>query len=147
MGNILEYIDWRGDLSFEQDAFSEVDALILSTVAYVELDRIVSERPEEQILLKDAFEEFHSHLHDPKYRNLGRIIPDEVLVLFEKMSRSRRYASLRMSGYVNHVDEQSQEQFAAVIFQNELGEIFLVYRGRMIPLWAGKRILILPIWM
>lgn len=129
MGNILDYIDWRGDLSFVQDSFSEADALILSTVAYVELLHIVSEKPEEQTLLKDAFEEFHSHLHDPQYRNLGLIIPDEVLVLFEKMSGSRRYASLRMSGYINHVDEASQEQFAAVIFQNELDEIFLVYRG------------------
>lgn len=129
MGNILDFIDWRGDLTFSQDPFCEVDAAILSMVCYVELDRIVSESLTEQTLLKDAFEEFHSHLHDPKYRNLGRIIPDEVLILFEKMSNCRRYASLRMSGYVNHVDEQSEEQFAAVTFQNDKGEIYIVYRG------------------
>lgn len=129
MGNILDFIDWRGDLTFEQDLFHEVDGVILSAVSYVELDRIVSEDPAEQILLKDAFEEFHSCLHDPKYRNLGKVIPDEVLILFEKMSKCRRYASLRMSGYVNHVDEQSEEQFAAVTFQNDAGEIYIVYRG------------------
>lgn len=129
MGNILEFIDWRGDLTFEQDPFHEVDGLILSAVSYVELDCIVSKEPEDQILLKDAFEEFQSYLHDPKYRNLGRVIPDEVLVLFEKMSKCKRYATLRMSGYVNHVDEQSEEQFAAVTFQNDGGEICIVYRG------------------
>lgn len=129
MGNILDFIDWRGDLTFSQDPFCEVDAAILSTVCYVELDKIVSESLTEQIMLKDAFEEFQSYLHDPKYRNLGRIIPDEVLVLFEKMSKCRRYASLRMSGYVNHVDEQSEEQFAAVTFQNHKGEIYIVFRG------------------
>lgn len=129
MGNILEFIDWRGDLTFAQDPFHEVDGLILSAVSYVELDRIVSEDIMEQILLRDAFEEFQSYLHDPKYRNLGRIIPDEVLVLFEKMSRCKRYATLRMSGYINHVDEQSEEQFAAVTFQNDMGEIYIVYRG------------------
>lgn len=129
MGNILDFIEWRGDLTFEQDGFHEVDGLILSAVSYVELDRIVSEDPAEQILLRDAFEEFQGFLNDPKYRNLGRIIPDEVLVLFEKMSKCRRYASLRMSGYVNHVDEQSEEQFSAVTFQNDLGEIYVVYRG------------------
>lgn len=129
MGNILDFIDWRGDLTFSQDSFHEVDGAILSTVCYVELDRIVSESLTEQILLKDAFEEFQSYLHDPKYRNLGRIIPDEVLVLFEKMSKCRRYSSLRMSGYVNHVDEQSEEQFAAVTFQNDKGDIYIVYRG------------------
>lgn len=129
MGNILDFIDWRGDLTFKQDSFHEVDGVILSAVSYVELDRIVSENPAEQILLWDAFEEFQSYLHNPKYRNLGRIIPDEVLILFEKMSKCRRYASLRMSGYVNHVDEQSEEQFAAVTFQNDEGEIYIVYRG------------------
>lgn len=129
MGNILDFIDWRGDLTFSRDSFQEVDVAILSTVCYVELDRIVSESLTEQILLKDAFEEFHSYLHDPKYRNLGRVIPDEVLVLFEKMSKSGRYASLRMSGYMNYVDEQSEEQFAAVTFQNDMGEIYIVYRG------------------
>lgn len=129
MGNILDFINWRGDLSFEQDPFHEVDALILSSVAYVELDRIISENPEEQILLCDAFEEFQGYLQDPKYHNLGRIIPDEVLVLFEKMAECKRYSSLKMSGYVNHIDEQSEEQFAAVTFQNENGEIYVVYRG------------------
>lgn len=129
MGNILDFIDWRGDLTFKQDPFHEVDAVILSAVSYVELDRIVSEDPAGQILLKDAYEEFHGFLHDSKYRKLGLVIPDEVLVLFEKMSKCQRYASLRMSGYVNHVDEQSEEQFAAVTFQNEEGEIYIVYRG------------------
>lgn len=129
MGNIFDFIDWRGDLTFEQDPFHEVDAAIFSAVSYVELDKIVSEDPVEQILLRDAFEEFQGCLHDPKYRNLGRVIPDEVLVLFGKMSKCKRYAGLRMSGYVNHVDEQSEEQFAAVTFQNDKGEIYIVYRG------------------
>ena len=30
---------------------------------------------------------------------------------------------------MNHVDEQSEEQFAAVTFQNDGGEIYIVYRG------------------
>lgn len=28
--NLMEYIKWRGDLTFEASAFNEVDALILS---------------------------------------------------------------------------------------------------------------------
>ena len=30
MGNILDYLDWRGDLTFEQSSFNEVDNLILA---------------------------------------------------------------------------------------------------------------------
>ena len=129
MGNIMDYIRWRGDLSFKAAPFNEVDAAIFATVAYVELDRIVPKEPDQHVLLKNAYEEFAGRLHDPKYRNLGRIIPDEVILLFEEMAKSKRYGSLWMSGYVNHIDEQGEEQFAAITFQNEKEDIYLVYRG------------------
>ena len=29
MGNIMDYLKWRGDLTFSQDAFNEVDNLLL----------------------------------------------------------------------------------------------------------------------
>ena len=34
MANIMDYMDWRGDLSFEADEFNEVDNLILAQLAY-----------------------------------------------------------------------------------------------------------------
>ena len=37
MGNITDYLKWRGDLTFEQDPFNEVDNLILAQLAYVDL--------------------------------------------------------------------------------------------------------------
>ena len=40
MGNILDYLDWRGDLTFEQSPFNEVDNLILACFSYIELDGI-----------------------------------------------------------------------------------------------------------
>ena len=35
MANIMDYMDWRGDLSFEADEFNEVDNLILAQLAYL----------------------------------------------------------------------------------------------------------------
>ena len=40
MANILDYIDWRGDLDLTQDPFNEVDSLILSTVSYIDFELI-----------------------------------------------------------------------------------------------------------
>ena len=129
MGNILDYIDWRGDLTFDKEPFGEVDALVFSTISYVEFDKIVSDEIQEQIVLKDAFEMLCGYMDDPKYRNLGLIIPEDVFVLFEKMAKSKRYASLRMSGYINRVDESSEGQFAALTIQNDDNDIYVVYRG------------------
>lgn len=129
MGNILDYIDWRGDLTFDREPFHEVDALVLSTISYVEFDKIVSDEIQEQIVLIDAFEMLKGHMDDPKYRNLGLVIPEEVFVLFEKMANSRRYANLRMSGYINQVDERGEGQFAALTLQNDENDIYVVFRG------------------
>ena len=41
MANILDYLDWRGDLTFEQSPFNEVDNLLLSQLVYVDLEGIV----------------------------------------------------------------------------------------------------------
>lgn len=35
MGNIMDYLDWRGDITFEQSPFNEVDNVILAQLAYV----------------------------------------------------------------------------------------------------------------
>ena len=43
MGNILDYLDWRGDLTFEQSPFNEVDNLILACFSYLDLDEMAEE--------------------------------------------------------------------------------------------------------
>ncbi len=40
MGNILDYLDWRGDITFEQSPFNEVDNLILACFSYLDLDEM-----------------------------------------------------------------------------------------------------------
>ena len=39
MANLLDYLDWRGDLTLEQAPFNEVDNLILAELSFVEIGR------------------------------------------------------------------------------------------------------------
>ena len=41
MATILDYLDWRGDLTLEQDPFNEVDALVLCQLSYLHLNGVV----------------------------------------------------------------------------------------------------------
>ena len=41
MSDILEYMSWRGDLTFAQSPFNEVDNLIAAFISYVNLDGVV----------------------------------------------------------------------------------------------------------
>ena len=39
--NIFDYINWRGDLSFRQSPFNEVDGAILAKLSYLPLERVL----------------------------------------------------------------------------------------------------------
>ena len=41
MDNFYTYLKWRGDLTFANAPFNEVDNLLLSQIAYVDFDDIV----------------------------------------------------------------------------------------------------------
>ena len=52
MANILDYIRWRGDLTFAQDELNEVDSLILSELSYLNFQGIA--QTAEGLSLKEA---------------------------------------------------------------------------------------------
>ena len=41
MANLMDYLDWRGDLTLAVSPFNEVDALILAELSFVDFDGIV----------------------------------------------------------------------------------------------------------
>ena len=47
MANIMDYVAWRGDLSFLESPFNEVDNLILTQIAFIDFEGIV---PEDQLI-------------------------------------------------------------------------------------------------
>lgn len=129
MGNILDYIDWRGDLDFKKSAFNEIDNLILAYVALVNFTGIVPEcdNPKEYITLSEAKKLFC----EKGYENneLGLVIPQKVNELFLKMADSVRFGQMKMSCYVNRVNEETQEQFGAITFDVGDGTKYVSYSG------------------
>ena len=53
MGNLFDYITWRGDLDFEKVPFGKIDALLLAQISYCLVDGFVSENFDEKITLKE----------------------------------------------------------------------------------------------
>lgn len=41
MANMMDYLDWRGDITLEVSPFNEVDALILAELSFVDFEGIV----------------------------------------------------------------------------------------------------------
>ena len=126
MPNVYDYIQWRGDLSFDRDGFNEVDNLIFSSMAYSSFDNIVPDEAvrvglsirqvAEEMKALDRFEPRNSIL--PPY-------PD----IFELASKTARYRNVTVSRYVDILDTEKATQFSAVVFSYHKNAHYIAFRG------------------
>ncbi|MDE6719916.1 MAG: hypothetical protein K2J68_08695, partial [Treponemataceae bacterium] len=77
-GNLLDYLFWRGDITFEQSEFCEVDALILCQLSYLNFDGIVSKKfdKKERIALGALWEKFSAAPDFKERSDLGVLISE-----------------------------------------------------------------------
>ena len=129
MANVFDYLDWRGDLSFSQSPFCEIDALILSLISYVDFDGIVpsGERDRSMSLLDAARAYVREHRGKPMY--VGLIVPPEVVSLMAKAAKSKRFGALRVCAYENRVEDEPQMQFCAMTYTDAEGVNMVAFRG------------------
>lgn len=128
MGNIMDYISWRGDLSFAQSPFNEVDNLILACFSYVNLDGIPAVSGQKGIELKKLVKEFKK-LHTIKEleadKSFIRLAP---FMMFE-MAKSVRFGNCVIRNYVNEIVTEAEQQFSAVEIVLEDGTSYVSFRG------------------
>jgi len=129
MANIFDYLEWRGDLSFESSGFNEVDNLILSVLAYVEYDGLVTgEAGAGLTTLSDAAGYFRTHeFKSPAFRDNPFF--NQIPELLQKAGASVRFGGAGLSGYVNQVDHENPNQFSAVVFTIATGLHYVAFRG------------------
>ena len=125
ISNMMDYLKWRGDLPLSLAPFNEVDALILSMCSYVNYEGLLKD--DEALPFSDAI---HAFLLMPdKFRELGVLIPDEIEGLADIASSCPRFHGMRVSDFVNVIDEEREMQFSALTYHLPDGSLFVAYRG------------------
>lgn len=128
MGNIIDYLKWRGDLTFQRDDFCEVDNLLLSYLSYVNLDGIVPGLEEGSVTVKEASDEFfrrYSEEELKKDRSFIRMAPYGM----REMAKTKRFGNMKIRNYVNHIEEEKNLQFCAMEFVLSEEISYIAYRG------------------
>ena len=128
MGNILDYLDWRGDLTFEQSPFNEVDNLILACFSYVNLDGIPAVTKQKGIGLKKLTEEFMK-LHTMKELEADKSFIRLAPFMMMEMAKSVRFGKCVVRNYVNDIVTEAEQQFAAMEIVLEDGTSYVSFRG------------------
>ena len=122
MANLFDYLAWRGDLPLEKIPFCELDAMILARLSYLPLEVIVSADMAQTITIREASDriavkEASEYLWKGDDRLIGML------------GESERFRHLKLSGFVNRIDEKKTMQFCALIIELAEDLRFLSFRG------------------
>lgn len=128
MANLLDYLDWRGDISFEQDPFNEVDGLVLSEMAYIDFAGIVPEPGETPARIDEVCARYWEQHSKEELKRRGTLFREAPAVL-EKLCSGKRFNTMRLGGYVNYASAEYSGQMAAVTCYLSDGTALIAFRG------------------
>lgn len=130
MNNIYDYLKWRGDLSFKQDSFNEVDALIFSWLSYYEFEKLDYSAIEGKELTSIAktHESVFEQL-EKKDETKGVIASSAAKSLLAFLIETPRFKDVKVTSFKSLYDTKESIQFAAVSFQILDGVEVVAFRG------------------
>lgn len=124
MNDIFDYINKYGSKTFYEKEPNDVDALILCQLSYLPFDDVVTRSLRSPTTVARAAYGFF------EIGDFSRIIWKKTDArLLAACAESKRFKDLRLSGYVNELDDDEAKQFSAIIFKLKKRLRFLAFRG------------------
>lgn len=127
-GTIFDYISWRGDITFEQSSFNDIDNLIFSFLSYADFQnvKVTDEENEQGITVLEYYN---------RLMQAGGFIKDLDLLIhddeFKVIAESKRFSSVLIKNYVDIIKDENKNaiQFAAMDFEFLNKTHYIGFRG------------------
>ena len=121
--NILHYLEMRGDLTFAERPFNEVDNLIFASLAYLDMKDIVPEDFVFDVSLKKLCKRYLQLGYDQSY------VINDPKILLKKIVSCKRFERVRVGGYFHYVSQDDQVQFSCATFMLGDGTAYVGFCG------------------
>ncbi|MDR2600927.1 MAG: DUF2974 domain-containing protein [Spirochaetaceae bacterium] len=133
MNYVFDYLNWRGDLSFNHAPFNPVDNVIFSIISYYPFEGIVDgfNGSSDGLLLYSALDELIEDVKtDIKKLNMYHFFKEAQYDLMTALRKSERYKNVKLAAFVNHIDKDAGIQFSAATFLPEENRpAYIAFRG------------------
>lgn len=133
MGNLLDYLYWRGDLPLARDPFNDADNVLCALLAYIDFREFVPEDPGTAVPFAETVQAFLDRIQG-KNISLGALMTAQVFDAAREMASCVRFSKTKMTAYCNvcredALDPQLQVQWAALTFLFEDGTMYISFAG------------------
>ncbi len=128
VGDIRDYLEWRGDVTLAERPFNDVDNVIMATLSYLDLTGIAPAPGEGTRTLRACLEELLERAGDdlaPYVRSLATV----DLRFVRALAASERFGNAAVRDYVDEVDAEKVLQFAALTVDLDDGCSLVSFRG------------------
>lgn len=121
MNNVLDYIKWRGDLSFAQDPFNAIDSAIFSNLVYICFPReLVADGT---LTMRQVCEAMQQRKNDTQP------LHPHQLELLQAAAASDRFGGVRLTQFRDEFIPEEDTQFAAITNLLDDGTLAIAFRG------------------
>lgn len=121
--NVMDYLEMRGDLTFSERPFNEVDNLIFAGLAYLNMKDIVPEKFEFTVSLRTLCKKYLKLGYDQSF------LINNPKSLLRKICSCKRFRNVRAGGYFSYTSQDSQVQFACATFMLGDGTAYVGFSG------------------
>lgn len=129
MSDVLDYLYWRGDLTFEQDPLNEIDALLLSEFSYINYNLLAPD------LLKAGKLTIHEAANHWKEADRRVFMPTGYLhhkMAYEALTlagESKRFRDVRIAEDIQRISAEDESQFGVTAFHRGDEPLFVAFEG------------------
>ena len=125
-GTPMDYLRWRGDLTFRQDGFNEVDNLVLCIISYINFRRITAVHTTEPAAAPTLAQVAPLLTEEDDQLGLSEL---SYLPLVQLAAKTPRFRDVRLFAYTHEYDEAQAKQFDALSFLLPDGTLFVAFMG------------------
>ncbi len=136
MADLFDYMDWRGDLSFQDSPANEADYYLISKIGCPNLTDLVP-CDEREVPLEETAEAYRARAGSDS-ASFGIATSPQVLRSFYRLPSVPRFRSLMLSGYRRISDLDNTEQFSALTVRIPDGIRIITFRGTDDNIFAWK---------
>lgn len=104
MANIIDYVRYYRNKTFEEVPFNEVDALLFANLSYLKFDKYSSKFP---MSISELSNEYFPKMTQEKLKQEAKILRDAHNML-NAMKNTKRYQNLIFSGYKKVIEKEIQ---------------------------------------
>ena len=127
MYTVNDYLIFRGDLSFETCPVNEIDEMVFASMGKANFSEVLGEN--ETADFGDVFNAYFSMQGKDENASMGLLASPVMMKTLHRISLCPRYSGVKVSHFVNIINEEHTEQLSALTVHGPDGKIYVTFRG------------------